>query len=357
MAPPPGGAKGFLPGPKTPTWGCPGGGLDENWRTRPVCRGCGHCAPSNVLQAAAMAARAAGPSPGKIRPPSGQWARGGPPPSQAEQRALERVDALQKQVEKLTLQLGSREEPRGDLSPQEEWPDLARLQAAQAAVALAFGQDSESSKWVCDKIQEARKAKLQAKPLQIQAISAQRWAAKQGKQAEAAIKKVCGLEEQMVTLQKQIDMAKEEEATARLEHKAAEEALQEVQKKALVSSQGEEASVFPNLPEAFKAMPEVAAQLQQAHQLLKDLHKKAEEWAKQEQQGKEAAAGEEGGTPGSASMDVDAGARVHVSPELAQEVFESVKGGGDDEDMEPEAVKKRMAQAPRAAAKRLKSSG
>jgi chromosome segregation protein len=319
-----------------------------------ACRGCGKPAPAHIAKAAAAAAAAApkGPIPGSWKQPSGAWA-GGAPKSKS---GSPRLDELQRKVDDLTRrlegtlaasQLGGAGAPGGKPQQQEEeaGPDLGKLQAAQVAMAEAFGKDSKGAQWLSEKIQEHKRVKLDAKPLGTQALTAQRWADKKAKALTAAEEKVASIQELLQDLQGRLEEAQEEEKQAREEKVQALEALQAVHKKALAANEAgrkedefaaKAGGLWDSLPAEFREAPGHAQQLEEARKVLEGIQAKAEEWAKAKAPaaggGAEATAGAAAGSPGDgAGMAVDAGAS---DEQMVTQVIKACAAGGSEEEVQ-----------------------
>ena len=324
-----------------------------------------------MAKAAAAAAAAApmGPAPGPWRQPAGVWA-GEAPKGRTGSAQLE---ALQRRVEELTRRLesavptsslgGAAAAANLDQQDDEAGPDIGKLQAAQAAMAEAFGKDSQGAQWLQDKIQEHRKVKMDAKPLGTQALTAQRWADKKAKVHKAAEQKIASIQELVQDLQGRLVEAQREEVQAKEEMQEAKEALQAVHKKALAADEerafaARAGGLWEALPAGFRAAPGSEQQLAEARRVLESIGAKAEEWAK----ANSTSAGEEpagdagdanGGDAGDTGMAVDS-----ADDQFLDQLIGACSSGGAEQD-----VKKRVAEmleAARAAsqdAKRRKSRG
>ena len=175
---------------------------------------------ARAAAAAAPAAATMGPAPGPWKQPASVWA-GEAPKGRTGSAQLE---ALQRRVEELTRRLersvptssigGAAAAASHNQQDDETGPDIGKLQAAQAAMAEAFGKDSQGAQWLQDKIQEHKRVKMDAKPLGTQALTAQRWADKKARTHSAAEEKVANIQELVQDLQGRLVEAQREEVQA-----------------------------------------------------------------------------------------------------------------------------------------------
>ncbi len=280
-------APGFIPGTKTPEWGCPGCGCSDNWQTRSSCRICEHRAPSHVQNKQAQAAKAAakGSQPGSSawKHPGGAWANG-PGNAKVDSKTNKLIEQLQKQVEELTRErnaAGPKQEPAdGD-----DGIEIGKLQSALAACTAAFGADSPEAANIAQKLEQAKRLRLEARPIGSQTMSAQRNVAKRAKAADAAAAKVVEFAKAFASLKQNLEDARAEEVAANIELKAAHEVLDEIHQKA-ISHRGEDTAAtigWGLLPDSFRANPQVAARMEAMAKLTEEFNSEAKKWAADEE--------------------------------------------------------------------------
>jgi hypothetical protein len=279
-------APGFNSGPKSPEWGCPGCGCSDNWHSRSSCRICEHRAPSHVQHKQAQAAKAAKgsqPSSPAWKHPAGAWANG-PGNAKVDSKSNKLIEHLQKQVEELTRErsaAGPKPEPTEGM----DGIDIGNLQSALAACTTAFGADSEVAAGIAQKLEHAKRLRLEARPIGSQTMSAQRTVAKKAKAAEAAGAKVVEFAKAFASLKQSLEDARADEIAANIELKMAHEVLDEIHQKA-INHRGEDTAAtigWGLLPDSFRANPEVAARMDVMAKLAEEFNTKAKEWAAEEE--------------------------------------------------------------------------
>jgi hypothetical protein len=281
-------APGYNPGPKSnPDWGCPGCGCSDNWHTRIACRICEHRAPSHVQNKQAQAAKAAKgpqPNPPAWKHPSGAWANG-PGNAKVDTKTNKLIEHLKKQVEELTRErvaAGPKPEPAEEMGG----IDIGNLQSALAACTTAFGADSEVAAGIAQKLEHAKRLRLEARPIGSQTMSAQRNVAKKAKAAESAGAKVVEFAKAFASLKQNLEDARADEVAANIELKAAHEVLEEIHQKA-INHRGEDTAAtigWGLLPDSFRANPEVAARMEVMAKLAEEFNTQAKKWAADEEE-------------------------------------------------------------------------
>jgi len=156
-------------------------------------------------------------------------------------------------------------------------------------------------------------------------------------------------------MQKLLDAAAAEEQLAKADLRAAEESREEVHQKAIAkggTNQGIKVErLWATLPEDYKADTDAAAKIRQAEEMLRGIQEEAQKWASDaaDKAQKEAAP-----APGAEHnpMEVDSAARSLVGDdEFMDQLIGACQGSAETGE-----VKKRVAEAVEAAAKRAKSS-
>jgi hypothetical protein len=273
-------APGFVPGKQTPVWGCPGCGCSDNWPTRIVCRICEHRAPSHVQdKQAALAAKAAkGSQPNSPwKHPSGAWANG-PGNAKIDTKTSKLIEQLQKQVEELTR--GRAFPPKPDPAEVDDGIEISKLQSALAACTAALGPDAPEAASIAQKLEMAKRSRLDSRPIGSQTMSAQRNVAKRTKAAEAASSKVIEFAKAFASLKQNLEDARAEEVAANIELKAAHEVLDEIHLKALIHRDADTAATigWGHLPASFKDNPEVAARMEVMSKLADEFNVEAKKF-------------------------------------------------------------------------------
>jgi hypothetical protein len=281
-------APGFVPGNKTPVWGCPGCGCSDNWQTRTVCRICEHRAPSHVQDKQAAQAKAAkGSQPNSPwKHPSGAWANG-PGNAKVDTKTNKIIEQLQKQVEELTRDRAAA--PKPDPAEGDDGIEIGKLQSALAACTAAFGADAPEAASIAQRLELAKRSRLEARPIGSQTMSAQRNVAKRTKAAEAASAKVIEFAKAFASLKQNLEDARAEEVAANIELKAASEVLDEIHLKALIHRDADTPATigWGTLPASFRDNPEVAARMDIMSKLTEEFNLEAKKFLAAEQQEKD----------------------------------------------------------------------
>jgi hypothetical protein len=342
-------APGYSPGPKTPEWGCPGCGCSDNWHTRIACRICEHRAPSHVQNKQAQAAKAAkGPQPnspawnsseaaGRGRSPtcrhlpSGSWAYG-PGNAKVDTKNSKLIEQLQKQVEELTRERGGAS-PKHEPAEGYDGIDIGNLQSALAACTTAFGAGSPEAANIGQKLEHAKRLRLESRPIGSQTMS-----------AESAGAKVVEFAKAFASLKQSLEDARAEEVAANIELKAAQEGLDEIHQRA-INHRGEDTAAtigWGHLPDSFRANPEVAARMEVMAKLAEEFNTKAKEWAADEeaQLAKDGPPAVHEQDDGDVRMVIDAG--LLNSSDFVEQLLQCSVPAADGEAMDTSDMRKRI---------------
>jgi hypothetical protein len=297
-------APGFVPGNKTPVWGCPGCGCSDNWQTRTVCRICEHRAPSHVQDKQAAQAKAAkGSQPNSPwKHPSGAWANG-PGNAKVDTKTNKIIEQLQKQVEELTRNRAAPAKP--DPAEGDDGIEIGKLQSALAACTAALGADAPEAASILQKLEHAKRSRLEARPIGSQTMSAQRNVAKRTKAAEAASSKVIEFAKAFASLKQSLEDARAEEVAANIELSAAKEILDEIHLKAITLRDADTAATigWGSLPASFKDNPEVAARMEHMSKLADEFNVEAKKFQAAEAAEEEAKLARAPSTPEAPALD------------------------------------------------------
>ena len=338
-------APGFAPGPKAPVWGCPGCGCSDNWQTRATCRMCEHRAPSHVQNKHAQAAKAADkgsqPSSSAWKHPGGSWANG-PGNAKVDTKTNKLIEQLKQQVEELTrAAAGPKQEPaEGD-----DNIEIGKLQSALAACSAAFGAESIEATSIAQRLEFAKRSRLEARPIGSQTMSAQRNVAKRTKAAETASAKVVEFAKAYASLKQNLEDARAEEVAANIELKAAHEVLDEIHLKALIHRDADTAATigWGSLPDSFRANPQVAARMEAMSKLADEFNNEAKKWAADEEAAKlknnDIPEGPEQGD-GDVRMVIDAS--LLNCDQFVEQLLQCHAPAGEGEAMDTTEVRKRL---------------
>ena len=243
-----------LLGPTTPWWPCPKCGRTNNFASRVVCT-CGKPAPPEV-RAAAYAADAVARTQGAIDPIPNRGKGGAgasyrdvaaKQPSAAQQQQAANTKALEERLKKMEKALAEQAKGQAPAAPKEkdasvagaaaadeEKPiDLTKLHAAVTTMEEAFGKESPAYKLALQEWDEARKQKLESKPLGLQVrtledrarkkAAALEHAAEASKKAKAACMEALRAAKECAT----------KEAECRTEKEALDKEVEEMRRKQL----------------------------------------------------------------------------------------------------------------------------
>ena len=233
---------------------------------------------------AAKAAKGSQPS-SQWKHPSGAWANG-PGNARVDTKTSKLIEQLQKQVEELTKDRAAA--PKPDPAEGDDGIEIGKLQSALAACTAAFGADAPEAASIAQRLELAKRSRLESRPIGSQTMSAQRNVAKRTKAAEAASSKVIEFAKAFASLKQNLEDARAEEVAANIELKAASEVLDEIHLKALIHRDADTPATigWGTLPTSFKNNPEVAARMEVMSKLADEFNSEAKKFMAAEEEAK-----------------------------------------------------------------------